>query len=313
MLQRIYRRVLRWPFILRVLKKAKKIVLPGFAGVPLYEAMSFFIHGVQNGALTTRAGALSFNFFLALFPSTIFIFTLIPYIPIKDFQNTLLETIAMLMPADAFEATKDTITEIITQENGGLLSFGFLLALYFSTNGFHSMIGAFNKTIHTIETRKPLMQRAISLVLVFLTTVLLVLGMGSILLSEFLLHKLFDKRNWDLTAYLIAGGRWVILFGFFLILISAIYYLAPAKRKVGLRFISPGALFATFLSLITSLGFAFYVNNFGNFNKVYGSLGTLMVIMMWIYFNSLVLLLGFELNASIHFAHKRRLTKYEAE
>jgi membrane protein len=308
MLERIILRIKRSPILFKIYRWAQRVVLPGFAGISLYDSMSFFIKGIQKGSVTTRAGALAFNFFMALFPTIIFIFTLIPYIPIKDFQNTLLETIALLMPENAFEATSDTITEIVTKQNGGLLSVGFFLALYFSTNGFHSMIGAFNKTIHTIETRKPLMQRLISILLVFLTTILLVLGMGSIVLSEIVLHKLFDKRNWDLTAYVISGGRWVILFGFYLILISMIYRLAPAKKKAGIRFVSPGAMLATFLSLITSLGFAFYVNNFGNFNKVYGSLGTLMVVMMWIYLNSLVLLLGFELNASIHFLHKRKQT-----
>ena len=307
-----------WPRILRFLlssavvafisRNSKKITLPGFEKLPLYDVAGFFWKGITKGALPMRASAVSFSFFLALFPSIIFIFTLIPYIPIPDFQNQLLDLLQKVMPHNAYEATKDTIMDIVTNQRGGLLSIGFVSALYFSTNGFNALITAFNGTYHVIETRTPFQQRLVSILLVIISTVLMTLAIGLIIASEISLHFVFKESQ---TAfYLITIGRSLILFSLFYSLISFTYFLGPS-RKAGWRFASAGSMFATVLSLLTSLGFAYYVNNFGQYNKLYGSIGTLLVVLLWIYFNSLMILLGFELNASIHLA--KNLSKAEPE
>ncbi len=287
-----------------IIKLSKKIILPGFQKMPLYDVAIFFFRGMQKGALPMRASAVSFSFFLAMFPSIIFIFTLIPYIPIENFQEKLLSLLEAFMPHNAYEATKDTIMDIVTNQRGGLLSIGFISALYFSTNGFNALITAFNTTYHEIETRTPFQQRMVSILLVIISTLLMTIAIGLIIFSEIALNRIFEKGQ--LSYYLILGGRFVILFGLFYSLISFTYFLGTS-RKSRWRFASAGSMFATILTILTSVGFAYYVNNFGQYNKLYGSIGTLLVVLLWIYFNSLVILLGFELNASIHQAKQQKL------
>lgn len=287
-----------------IINLSKKIILPGFQKLPLYDVAIFFFKGMQKGALPMRASAVAFSFFLAVFPSIIFIFTLIPYIPIENFQEKLLGLLAEFMPHNAYEATKGTIMDIVTNQRGGLLSIGFISALYFSTNGFNALITAFNNTYHEIETRTPFQQRLVSILLVIISTLLMTIAIGLIIFSEFALNYIFEKGQ--LSYYLILIGQWIILFGLFYSLISFTYFLGPS-RKTRWRFASAGSMFATVLSVIMSVGFAYYVNNFGQYNKLYGSIGTLIVVLLWIYFNSLVVLLGFELNASIHQAKQHKL------
>lgn len=287
-----------------IINLSKKIILPGFQKLPLYDVAIFFFKGMQKGALPMRASAVAFSFFLAVFPSIIFIFTLIPYIPIENFQEKLLGLLAEFMPHNAYEATKGTIMDIVTNQRGGLLSIGFISALYFSTNGFNALITAFNNTYHEIETRTPFQQRLVSILLVIIATLLMTIAIGLIIFSEFALNYIFEKGQ--LSYYLILIGQWIILFGLFYSLISFTYFLGPS-RKTRWRFASAGSMFATVLSVIMSVGFAYYVNNFGQYNKLYGSIGTLIVVLLWIYFNSLVVLLGFELNASIHQAKQHKL------
>lgn len=279
-----------------LIKLAKKIVLPGFQGVPLYYVAKFFGRGVRKGFIETRASSLAFHFFLAVFPSIIFLFTLIPYIPIEDFQGRLLELIRNFMPYSAYDAAQSTILDIVQHQRGGLLSIGFVAALYFSTNGFNTMIDTFNRTFHTVETRSWLMQRLVSFLLVFIVTVLLILAISLIIFTELWLQRL--KFMGDALEYFVLAGRAIIIFALFFCTISFMYYLAPAKKSRW-KFVNAGSTLATLGSMLTSYGFAYYVNNFGQYNKIYGSIGTLIVILLWIYFNSYILLLGFELNASI--------------
>jgi membrane protein len=250
-----------------------------------------------------RASAVSFNFFLAIFPSIIFIFTLIPYIPIDNFQEKLLSLLEEVMPYNAYQAAKETILDIVTNQRGGLLSIGFISALYFSTNGFNALITAFNATYHDIETRSALQQRLVSLYLVIISILLFTLAIGLIILSEIGLNIILKEG--EVLYYLVMAGRWVILFGLFYCMISFTYFLGPAKQSRR-KFASPGSFFATIFSVLTSVGFTYYVNHFGQYNKLYGSIGTLIVILLWIYFNSLVILLGFDLNASIAKAQRAK-------
>jgi len=296
------KRLIKVKLIYKVIKASKKIILPGFEGVSLYVVTKFFFRGINNGTLNTRAQSLAFSFFLALFPSVIFLFTLIPYIPIHHFQDSLFNLLQSILPKSAFEATEDTIDDIIKNQRGGLLSIGFISALYFSTNGFNAMMNAFNETYHDIETRSAFRQRLVSILMVIITTLLVSIAIALIVFSEIGLHNLIEKDK--LSYYLILFGKWIILIALCFCFISFNYYLGP-KRKKGFRFFSPGSILATFLTIITSIVFAYYVNNFGNYNKLYGSIGTLIVVMLWIYINSLILLLGFDLNSSILSAKKK--------
>ena len=295
--------IIRSFIVSSLIKYSKKISLPGFEKIPLYDVSIFFWKGIIEGSLAMRASAVSFNFFLALFPTIIFIFTLIPYIPIPNFQVQLLYLMQSFMPHNAYKATEDTILDIITNQRGGLLSIGFISALYFSTNGFDALITAFNNTYHGVETRSGFQQRMVSIFFVVIATLLMTLAIALIIISELALNKIFDPG--EFSYYLIRTGRWVIVFALFYFLISFTFYLGPAKKS-GWKFISPGSMLATILSIAMSVGFAYYVNNFGTYNKLYGSIGTLIVVLLWIYFNSLVVLIGFDLNVSIRMAKKNK-------
>jgi len=289
-----------------VQKKAKTFTIPGFYDVPLYYVIKFFFKGIINGAITTRASAVAFSFYLAIVPTLIFLFTLIPYIPVKDFQFQLLSLIKGIMPDYAFHTVESTLTDVLTLKSGGLLSFGFFAALFFSHNGVNSLIEAFNATYHTIETRKFFEQHFIAFGLTLLLPVLVMIGIVLIFFGQEALSWAI-KLGWlkmDFTYYLIDIGKWFVIIALFFFSISFLYYLAPAKRDK-FRFFSVGSSLATFLIIITSLAFSFYVNNFGQYNTFYGSLGGLIVFLLWIYFNAFGLILGFELNASINSAKEK--------
>ncbi|MEA3444979.1 MAG: YihY/virulence factor BrkB family protein [Bacteroidota bacterium] len=284
----------------RLIEKAKKVTLPGFDGVPLYDVLYFFFRGLMEGSLTTRASAIAFSFYLALFPALIFVFTLIPYIPIENFQVELLSLLESVMPQNAYLTFKETLEDIITHQSGSWLSIGFFAAIIFSTNGFNSMIDAFNATRHTLETRSWLAQRMIAAVLVIIIFTLTLLAVLLIVInrwaSDFLVEYEIIQSNF--TIYLLITGKWIVTLALFFFSISFLYYLAPAKKHK-FRFISAGSTLATLLTILISLGFSFYINNFGRYNALYGSIGTILVILMWLYLNSITLLIGFELNASI--------------
>ena len=285
---------------------SKRLIIPGFDGLPIYDVIRFFIIGIQKNSLTTRASSLAFRFFLALFPSIIFLFALIPYIPIDNFQEQLLAIIKSILPANAYELTNSTINELITQKSNGLLSFGFLFALYLASNGVNSMILAFNDTYHALKKGSFILTRLRSLLLLVILTCLMIFAIGMIVFSgvitDYLIsHELLSN---GFSIYALKIAKFIVLLLLFFLGISSIYYYGNIRSKK-FRFISAGSTLATLLSILLSTGFAYYVNNFATYNKVYGSIGTLMVIMLWLYFNSLVLLIGFELNASIRHAKEQ--------
>lgn len=286
---------------LRIVDKAKSISLPGFDGLPVYNVALFFWRSIYDGSITTRASAIAFSFFLALFPAIIFIFTLIPYIRIENFQLELFRLIENVMPADAFGTIQQTVDDIINRRDGGWLSIGFFMALIFSTNGIASLMSAFDATIHNFSRRNWINQRLISIVLLAILVVLVGVGVSLIVGGQWVLDYLVDHHllRSNLTYYLIWIGKWIVTIAIFFFSISFVYYYAPAKRTQW-RFISAGGTLAAVLCLMTSLGFSFYINNFGQYNKLYGSIGTILVVLLWLYFNAIALLIGFELNVSIN-------------
>jgi membrane protein len=293
-------------------KKLIDIVFPGMDGLSLSYMARFFVKGVINGAVPGRASSIAFNFFLALFPAVIFLFTLIPYIPVSGFQDQLLGIIEKIMPTNAYEAARSTIVDIVKHQRGGLLSFGFLFALYFSTNGINSIIEGFNKSYHLVETRSFFKQRVVALILTIILSILVLISISLMIFSETVLEYMmtFGLIKDGFIYQLLQAAKWIIILAQFFLGISFIYYLGPS-RKMKWRFFSAGSILATLLCIIVSLGFTYFVNNFGQYNKVYGSIGTLIVVLLWIYFNSINLLLGFELNASVELANRKVKKKAE--
>jgi membrane protein len=287
--------------------KAERVSLPFFDGVPIYDVMVFFWRSIVNGAITTRASAIAFSFFIAFFPAILFLFTLIPYIPIDNFQNELFRLIQELLPEGTFMTVEDTVSDIIMQPRGGLLSLGFLMALIFSTNGIASMMSAFDATIHSIERRSWISQRLAAILLLIILSVLLTLAVALITGGQIAISYLREQEiiRDSFSLFFLTFGKWIVIIMLFFFAYSFLYYLAPAK-KTKWRFISAGGSLATILSILAIAGFSYYINNFSQYNKLYGSIGTLLIVLFLMYIMSLILLIGFELNASIYQAHTEK-------
>lgn len=279
---------------------SKKTSFPGFDRVPLYYVVSYFLKAIQKEAITMRASSLAFDYLMAIFPAILFLFTLIPYIPIENFQDEIFKLLQEVLPYNAFEATKSTIVDILKQQRGGLLSLGFVLSLYYSTNGIIAMMTAFNHSYSSTETRSEWKKRLIAIVMIAILSTLVIAAVSLIIFSGTAINMLVEY-GWlkgPFTVILIQIGVWLIILLLFFFAYSFLYYYGPSRR-MKYHLISAGSTLATLLTIISSIGFAYFVNNFGDYNKLYGSIGTLIVVMLWLYITSLVLLIGFELNASI--------------
>ncbi|WP_372950097.1 YihY/virulence factor BrkB family protein [Mariniphaga sp.] len=288
----------------QLIERAEKISLPFFDGVPLYDVGLFFWHSIEKGAITTRASAIAFSFFIAFFPFILFLFTLIPYIPIENFQSELFRLIQEFVPESTFNTIEGTVTDIIMRPRGGLLSLGFAMALIFSTNGLASMMSAFDATIHSINRRSWLSQRLAAIFLLVILSVLLTVAVALITGGQIAISYLRENdiiRD-SFTIFLLTFGKWVVIVLLLFFANSFLYYMAPAK-KTKWRFISAGSTLSTVLNIFALLAFSYYINNFSQYNKLYGSIGTLLIILFLMYVMSLILLVGFELNASIYQAH----------
>lgn len=296
----LHRFLSRFKFYQYFLDWTKIIILPGFRPLPLYTVAAFFFKEIKQDSLVNRASSLAYSFLLATFPVFIFLFTLIPYIPVKGFQKNLLDLIATILPTNAYLAFQNTIEDIIKHQNLSLLSFGFLSAMIFATNGVAKLMKAFNKSSLVEETRTWLKRRWIALVLTIFIAISLFIAIMILIVGQAVINYLQLSFHGTSTVwiYLIMFSRWVIVVGLFFVTIAILYRYGPANKRKW-KFVSPGSILATSLAILTSLGFSFYINNFSSYNKIYGSIGTLIVVMLWLYLNSLIILIGFELNASI--------------
>lgn len=292
---------LRIKVVENVVEWSKTAILPGFDKLPLYTVIEFFFQEIKKDSILNKASSLAYSFMLAIFPSIIFLFALIPYIPINNFQKKLMDFLEIIIPNEAYLAVESTLDEIINTQNGGLMSFGFILATFFATNGMVSLMRAFNKAALTKENRTWGQRRMIALGLSFSIILAISLGITLFTVTGYVINYLKQQIDYNLSwfwAFVISLARWVVLIIIYFFTVSILYKFGPAVSKRW-KLINPGATLATILAIITLSGFAFYINNFNAYNKLYGSIGTMIVIMIWMYINSLILLIGFELNASI--------------
>lgn len=280
---------------------AQNLRLPLFDGLSAYDVAVFFGKGIYEGSVTSRAASISFSFFLALFPGVIFLFTLIPFIPVDGFQSELFKLLRDVLPPNSFDAAYSTITDILTIKRGDLLSVTVIAAFFFATNGTLSLIGNFGQSIHRLNVRGFWSQYLAAFLLTLALSVLLISGITALTLSEVYLSEWIGG---ELGIWLAALSRWVVLLGLVLLSISLLFYFGPMRRAPW-RFVSPGALLATLLVWLTSYLFGIYVTDFSRYNQLYGSIGTLMIIQLWIYVNAIGLIIGFELNASMAEAKNR--------
>ena len=281
-----------------VIRKSKDIIPPGFHGIPLFDVIRFFFIQIQKTSLNERASSIAFNLLLAIPPACIFIFTLFPYLPIKDLLEQVYELIRDVIPGKPnHDPIINFLRDFATNERGGLLSFGFLLALYFSSNAMIGIMKSFNKMNYIgFSQRHYVHDRWVAIKLTLLVFLILLLSMIA-LVSRGAVLTWLGIENPTLRT-IIFNARWVVIVLLFFLTISFIYRHAPAVHKKW-KLVNPGSILATFMMIAFTMGFSYYVVNFGNYNKLYGSIGTILILMLLIYFNSLVLLIGFELNVSI--------------
>jgi membrane protein len=280
--------------------KLQNLTLPGFKGVRLGQVISFVIKGFRKGSLVTRASAIAFNLIMALIPATIFLFTLIPFIPIPNFQEELIRLFETILPVNAFSFLETTIVDVVTKKSGGFLLLMFVGTIIFSTNGIHAIIHSFVVSAHSFKSRTWVNQRKISIVLLFVVLGMIGLAGFMVIFGKMAITSLVEMGVIErhVVIFLLILFKWIIVVLLLLLAVSFLYYFAPAIKS-DFRFFSPGSTVATILFIITSLGFSAYVNNFGQYNRLYGWIGTLIVILVWLYLNSIALLVGFELNLSI--------------
>ncbi len=277
-----------------------KLVLPGFDGIPISDVIRFVIKGFRKGVLVTRASSIAFNILMAILPASIFLFALIPFIPIPNFQQELIKLFESILPVNAYNLMETTIVDIVTNKSSSLLLVMFLATIIFSTNGIHAVLHAFVVTSHSFKSRSWINQRKVSVLLLLIGIFMIAIAGFLIIFGKIAVNRLVEldvlERSFVISVLILL--KWVVVVLLLFLAISFLYYLAPAKRR-DFKFISPGSTIATILFIISSLGFSAYVNSYGPYNKIYGWIGTLMVILIWLYLNSIALLIGFELNVSI--------------
>jgi len=284
----------------RFKNRLKQITLPGFEGIPVYDVVQRFKEEVKNDDLSIRASSISFYFILALFPTIIFFFSMIPYVPIKHFDAIILNGLKVVVPNGVFIILETTIRDIVSIQHGGVLSINFVLAMFVASNGVNSMMRTFDKLNHTFKERTWWEKRLASIRILFLVCLQIIVAVLLIIKGKEFLEltlRLMHIEN-RITIFILRIVKIILIVFSFFNIIALIYYFGPSVKKK-YRYFSAGATFATIFSILMTFGFRFYTAYLNNFNRLFGSLGILIVIMMLIYLNALVLLFGFELNNSI--------------
>jgi len=300
------------PVINQLLNWSKESSLPGFFNVPIYDVVVFVFNEIRRFDLFTRANSIAYSFFLSLFPSILTLFTFTPFVlsflsgwipELSNFNAILEEEVTKVMPGQAGQVVFDFIHDITNEPRVGLMSFGFVLAIYFSSNGMLAMMQSFQKTYSdTFKSRSAFRKRAIAIMLTALIGFLLIFSVIFIILGGMFINWITAVVNLtQFGTFAIVFLRWLSIIMVFYFGIAVLYrYGSATHRRIPV--FSAGTTLATILCMLSSVAFSFYIdefNRYDTYNKFYGSIGTFIIIMLWIQLNSLILLIGFELNAAI--------------
>lgn len=307
--------ILSIPVIAFLIRKSKRWVIPGFQQLPIYDVLMFFIQQVNRVGLNERAAAISFNLIMALPASLLFLFSLIPYFPqAKKMELQVLALFKDIAPNSATYFFIKDILDGLLDKHVGIFSFGFLLVLFYASNAMMGVIRTFDKSI---EEKKGyfMHQRWRAIRLTLLLIVLVVVSISLLLLGKneliYVLKNVFHFKRSE-RIFWWNGTRWVTIIALLYFGIAFVYKYAPSLKKRW-KLLSPGAILATALTLLTTLLFSYWVNHFAAYDKVYGSIGTVLILMLLIYFNSLILLIGFELNVSITVLTRQAIDRRKRE
>lgn len=286
----------------------KSIKVPGLQGLSLYDVLEMYIIGIAKGALTSRAGGIAFSFFMALFPFLLFILTLIPFVPIEGFQENFLLAIQNLLPPSTGGSVNEVIEDIAINRYGGLLSFGFIASIFLMTNGVNAVLGGFEYSYHIKEKdmRNIVKQYFIAMGIAIVLSLILLISIAINVYFAILVSDLKANGWLHNDVFWIQFGRMALSLILLLTSVSFLYkYGVKDNRSI---IYLPGAILTTVLTIVMFKLFSIYVLKFATYNELYGSIGTLLVMMLFVWLNSIILLLGFELNASIN-----RLKKLHAK
>lgn len=268
--------------------------------ISVYRFLEILWSNIITFDLDQRATSVAFSFLLAVFPGILFLFTLIPYVPIDNMDVQIMDFIQGIMPAGLYDVVSQTIYEIISRPRGDILSFGFIFSLYAATNGINSLTNAFNRALDDKKSRSFVRSKGMAagllLILVLVLVVAVVILIVGKLVLSYITSNLLDSSDLNIVGIKTLG--YLSIFFIFYFGIACLYYFAPAIRK-RIRFFNFGAAFAAILCILATNLFSYYLENFSSYNKLYGSIGTLIAIMVWIYLISLLLILGFEINVDL--------------
>ncbi|MEO8414093.1 MAG: YihY/virulence factor BrkB family protein [Ginsengibacter sp.] len=282
-------------------EKSKKWIPPGFQGFSVFEVVRHFSKGFSVPNLTERAAAISYNFIMSVPPTCLFLFTLIPSLPFvskKGLKHQLHGLIIDIIPARANnQGLIQFVDSFIDGSKIGLISFTFILSLFFASNAVIGLMRSFNKNYIGFQNIKGLRKRWIAIKLTILLFGLILICLILLLVQNNVLN-LIGIKNIKIR-HLILYGKWIFIIGLIFYSYAFIYKYAPSTKKRW-KLVSPGTVIATSLTIIATIGFSEFVNNFGRYNILYGSIGSVMILMIMIFLNSLVVLIGFEFNVSIH-------------
>ena len=273
-----------------VINFLKKIKLNGLYGFSLYELFKLYFIGIIKGAISTRASSISFSFFMAFFPFILFVLNLIPYFPIENFDMVFLSFVESMLPKESFVFFHDIFTDINSNKRSGLLSSTLIFSLILIGNGVNAVFGGFTDSYHVHYSRSLFKQYLYAVFVGLILVVVVLFAAVSSVLFDFLI-----KQSDSLINYL----KYIFLIIIALISFSSLYFFGTVQGR-NLKFISPGSIMTTILLFSTTYLFGLYIDNFSNYNELYGSIGALIIMMLFIWINSISLLLGFELNVVIY-------------
>jgi membrane protein len=297
----IEERIEKIPVLRNLAHFLKRIQLPWLHQLSLYDLLELYIVGIVEGALSYRASSIAFSFFMALFPFALFILNLIPYIPIEGFQQDFLKFVEHGVPPHTYDAIANIINDILNNSHSGLISWGFLLSIFLMSNGLTAILGSFENSKHIILKRGFIQQYLVAIGMSVLLSLILLFTVAIIVIFEIFIQKIKMQNLVTENIPFIQLGRFVFLILMILITTSILFkYGTKQHGKQIPKFISIGSVFTTILIILSSYFFGIWVLRFSKYNELYGSIGTLLIMMFYIWINCMVLLLGFELNASIN-------------
>jgi membrane protein len=291
--------------------KAKSIVVPGTDGLSLYEVTKFFLQGIRNSRLNVSCAAVTYNFLMAIPPTLLFLFSLVPYLPLKNVQDTILTVLRYITPNNnAYVNISTIIVDFMNNTQEGVLSFGLLLTIFFSSNGMMGLIRNFEKSLPFYVKRSGLRKRWTAIKLTFMLMGVAIITLVALILQSQELNGIILSVFGNTIMVRIVSLLIIALLIF--CSISVVYTYGPSLND-RFDFLSPGSVFATVLCILTTGVFYFLVNHFINYSKIYGSIGSIMAFMVWMWLNTMVILLGYELNVSIMLAQTSKNNVPEAQ